>query len=37
MSVSSYHTESGIRILYIQMQYCEGESLQHFLESHPER
>jgi len=21
----------GIKILYIQMQYCEGESLQHFL------
>lgn len=29
-------TQGGIKILYIQMQYCQGESLQHFLVENPE-
>ena len=27
--------ENGIKILYIQMQFCEGETLETFLEKHP--
>lgn len=29
--------KDGIRIMYIQMQYCDGETLQSFLEKNPER
>ena len=27
--------ENGIKILYIQMQFCEGETLETFLEKNP--
>ena len=30
-------TACGVKILYIQMQYCEGENLQEFFEKYPER
>lgn len=29
--------EQGIRILYIQMQYCDGETLEEFLQKNPSR
>lgn len=35
--MNSVQSKKGVRILYIQMQYCEGESLQHFLLQNPER
>jgi len=29
--------EGGIKILYIQMQYCDGETLEHFLKKNPNK
>ena len=36
-NLSSGSTKEGIKILYIQMQFCDGETLEQFMKNHPGR